>query len=644
MSVALTQGHKNAQSLPFLGCFPLAKEVHFWDSFTKELGLEPTGIEVAMLRIAKPALAVVSGLALVCGLVSGAVAQPKVTHHSSTKVVHSTHKSASSAAAKKAAAKKAAAKKAAAKKAAAKLAAAKKAAAKKAAAKLAAAKKASEASKQASRKSLFNAMFDAMTPNPPSALPTEMPTADPSQTDEPQGIAPGEMSSMPVRCVSVYQDGKSPCEWYGPSQGKPTAQQFAFNEALKLAYNDFYAANQAAYDAFEKATAATRDSIYTASKGESESEWMRVYLDYIVATHDAQAELNAATYASNSDFLDAKYAAIADFDAASFDKTTESGAAALAALADYRKASKSLELKQFKENMATTETLGDRMVALMKAFISALDSLTNADEITAARDAYWADLNNMYNDQAVASNDAMMPFYEAAKTAEATFLTLTGESPAHPENFPWWWYGVDEPQVIVDPPVDPLPPVPSDCAVPFDGAVSSDGSDPAVKPVPADCSVNPVDPLPVVCYTSPEKPAPSECQVVVVVDPPIDPLPPVPSDCAIPVDSAGNSDGSDPAVKPGRGDCSVNPVDPLPVVCYTSPEKPAPSECQVVIVQPIPGDKGDGVDPSNPGDTSGSGSNVDGSTPGETKPPIVVCPTCPPVPEYSLPSWNKSAF
>jgi hypothetical protein len=553
--------------------------VHFWDSLIKELGFVPRGIEVAMLRIAKPVLAVISGLALVCGLVSGAVAQPKGTHHASAQVVKSTHKSVSSAAkkaaAKKAAAKKAAAKKAAAKRAAAKKAAAKKAAAKKAAAKLAAAKKASEASKQASRKSLFNAMFDAMTPNRPTGLPSEMPTADPSQTDEPQGIAPGDMASMPIRCMSVYQNGKSPCEWYLPNQGKPTAQQFAFNEALKLAYNDLYAANQAAYEAFEAATAGTRDSIYSSSKGESESQWMQIYLDYMVATHDAQVELNAATYVSNSNFLDAKYAAIADFDAATFDATTESGAPALAALADYREASKALELKQFKENMATTETLGDSMVALMKAFITSLDTLTNADDINAARDGYWTDLSNMYNAQAVASNAAMMPFYEAAKTAEATFTTLTAESPAHPENYPWWWYGVDEPQVIVDPPIDPLPPVPGDCAIPVDGAVNTDGSDPAVKPVPADCS--------------------------------------------------------------------VNPVDPLPVVCYTSPEKPAPSECQVVIVEPIPGDKGEAVDPSNPGDASGSGSSVDGSTPGDAKPPIVVCPTCPPAPEYTLPAWNKSA-
>jgi len=436
--------------------------------------------EVVMSRIAKSSLAVISGLALVLGLVSGASAKPSNTHHAGTKVV----KSSSSAAAKKAAAKKAAAKKAAAKKA-----AAKKAAAKKAAAKKIAAKKAAEASKQAARKSLINAMLNAITPDAPA----DLPAPDANQSDESQGIAPGEMATMPIRCMAVYRDGKSPCFWYGQNYDKPTAQQFAFNEALKSAYNDQSTANQVAYDAFSAATVDARTALDAAlTDYTSDTKWSQAYLDYLVATRDAQVALNVATLASTQVFIEAKYTAIADFDAATYDASTDSGAAALAALGEYRAASEALELEQFSKNLSDSTGLTDGIITRMQDYLDLTSSITSEEDLAQARDAYYADLSDFYYTTAVASNDSLKEFYDAVATTEGVFTELTGESPTHPEYYPWWWYGYDDPQVIVD----PLPPVPVDCGVPFDDSVNSDGTDPAEKPAPVDCSMNPVDPIP----------------------------------------------------------------------------------------------------------------------------------------------------
>ena len=462
-----------------------------------------------MSRFAKSALATVSGLALVFGLVSGATAQPTSSSHSHAKVatpVH--HASSASATAKKAAklaaqraaakkaaklaaAKKAAAQKAAAQKAA-KLAAAKKAAAQKAAklaaqraaakkaaaqkaaklaAQRAAAKKAAEARTKAARKALMSTILNAVTPDAPTDLPTDLPAPDPNQTDASDGSASGDVASMPIRCMAVYRDASSPCNWYVPVDSKPTAQQFAFNEALKAAYSDQLIANQAAYDVFETATTGARDSINDSlTKGDSEIQWMQVYLDYLVATHAAQADLNAATLVANQVFVDAKYAAIADFDAASYDATTETGAAALAALAEYRAASKALELEQFSKNLSDSTDLNEAMITRMQAYIDELSSFTSETDITAARDAYWTDLSNLYYSTAVASNEALQSFYEAVTTTEGAFVTLTGDQPSHPENYPWWYFGGDGGKVIID----PLPPVPGDGSDPTDDSHLSD--------------------------------------------------------------------------------------------------------------------------------------------------------------------------
>ena len=451
-----------------------------------------------MSRIAKSALALVSGLALVLGLVSGATAQSTSAHHVSTKVVKSTHKSSSSAA-KKAAIKRAAAKKAAAKRAAAKKAAAKKAAAKRAAAwalaaKKAAAKKVAENSKQAARTTLMNNILNFVTPDAPNDLPSELATPDPSQTDPSGGDSSG-VASMPIRCMAVYRDGKSACGWYGPGDSKPTAQQFAFNEALKAAYNVQAEANQVAYDAFEAATVEARDAInQSITKGDSEGEWMQSYLDYLVATRDAQAQLNTATLASNEVFVEAKYAAIADFDAATFDASTDSGAAALSAIADYRAASKALELEQFAKNLSDSADLNESIIKRMQAYIDVLATLSSEDDINAARDAYWADLSSVYYATAVASNDALKSFYDAVKTAEDAFLELTGDSPSHPEWYPWWWYNGDDPIIIIDPVpgdcVDEplhdscLPPVPGDSGDQVDSGQSDGSGDPAIAICP----------------------------------------------------------------------------------------------------------------------------------------------------------------
>jgi hypothetical protein len=399
------------------------------------------------------------------------------------------HKPTSSAA-KKAAAKRAAAK-----------AAAKKAAAKRAAAakRVAAAKKVAETRKQVARKSLMSNILNSVTPDVPSDLPSDMPTPDPSQTDPTGSGSSGDFASMPIRCMAVYRDGNSPCNWYGPIDTKPTAQQLAFNAALKVAYSDLYSANQAAYDTFEAATVDARTALEQAMTADaSESQWMQVYLDYMVATRDAQAELNASTLSANSAFVEAKYAAIQDFDAATYDATTEEGASALAALADYREASKALELQQFANNLSDSTQLTDGIITRMQTFIDLLATLTSDADITAARDAYYADLGSFYYDTAVASNDSLKDLYDAVKTTEDAFVTLTGSAPLHPEYYPWWWYGQDDEHIVID----PLPPVPGD------------GPDPVVDPVPGDTGPS-VDPTPG------EGPDPAVDPISGPVDPPI---------------------------------------------------------------------------------------------------------------------------
>lgn len=440
-----------------------------------------------MSRIAKSVLAVVSGLALVLGLVSGATAKPSTTRHSGTKIVKPIHKPALTAA-KKAAAKRAAVK-AAQQKAAAKRAAAKKAAAKKAAAKRAAAKKVAESRKQAARKTLLDNILNSVTPDAPIDLPTESPTPDPSQTDPAQGGPDGEFASMPIRCMAVYQNGKSPCYWYGPGEGKPTAQQFAFNEALKAAYNDQAAANQLAYNAFEAATVDARDALTQAwTVDSSEGQWMQVYLDYLIATSDAQAELNAATLASNEVFAEAKYAAMTEFDAATFDGTTDDGAAALAALADYREASKALELAQFANNLSDSALLNEGIIARMQAFMDLIATLDSEADINAARDAYYADLGAFYYATAVASNDALKDLYDATKASEDAFVALTGSAPLHPEYYPWWWYGGEDPIIVIDP-------IPGDCVEePLEGECLPPGETGGIDPIPCEgdeCEVVP---------------------------------------------------------------------------------------------------------------------------------------------------------
>jgi len=511
-----------------------------------------------MSRATKSVLALISGLALALGLISGATAKPVAVRHASTHASHSVHH-ASKSAAKKAAAKKAAAKRAAAKKAAAKKAAAKKAA-----------KLASQAQKRAARKTLMGDILNAITPS----APLDLPTVDPSPSDPSTGVPSGEMPVMKIACMVVYQNGKSPCNWYGRVDSKPTAQQFAFDEALRAAYQTQATANQDAYNAFEAATVDARNLLNQAWSGDkAENQWMQMYLDYLVATSDAQVALNAATTAANTAFVDAKYAAMADFDAATYDASTEKGAAALAALADYRAASKALDLQQFSQNLDDSSKLTDGMITRMQAFIALLGTLNSDADISAARDAYYADLGTFYSDTFTASQEGMQSFYDAVNNAEAAFTALTGEAPSHPEYSAWWWYGEGDPKVVID----PLPPVPVDCPVPVAYADSSDSNDPAVQPTPVDCSMNPVDPI---------------------------------VDCG------------DPAVKQVR------------------------SECQSVIVDPVPGDKGDGVEPVW-GDASGSGDNPDSdsnadSDSGDAKPPISICPVCPPAPEYTKPALAPS--
>ena len=430
-----------------------------------------------MTRIAKSALAVISGLALVLGLVSGATAKPSSTRHVGTKIVKPINKPASSAA------KKAAAKKAAAKKAAAKKAAAKKAAAKRAAEKKAAAKKAAESRKQAARKTLLDNILNSVTPDAPADLPTR----DEIQTDP----AGSDMASMPIRCMAVYQNGKSPCGWYNPYEGKPTAQQFAFNEALQVAYSDQAAANQVAYEAFEAATVDARDALnkmwtsYYSDESKNyyadESTWMQIYVDYLAATRDAQTALNEATLIATTAFVEAKFVAIADFDAATFDATTDDGAAALAALADYREASKAVELEQFSKNLSDSEVLNEGMITRMQAFLDLLASLNSEVDITAARDAYYADLNTFYTEVYASSSEYLQSLSGEANAAEEAFVALTGSAPLHPEYYPWWWYGNDDPIIVIDPvPGDCVEePIVDSCEPPVPGD-PSDGTDPSV--------------------------------------------------------------------------------------------------------------------------------------------------------------------
>jgi hypothetical protein len=532
-----------------------------------------------MTRIAKSALAVISGLALVLGLVSGATAKPAPARHAGTKIVKPINKPASSAAkkaaAKKAAAKRAAEKKAAAKKAAAKKAAAKRAAEKKAAAKRAAAKKAAEqrlaakkaaeSRKQAARKTLLDNILNSVTPDAPADLPTK----DESQTDP----AGSDMASMPIRCMAVYQNSKSPCGWYNPYEGKPTAQQFAFNEALQVAYSDQAAANQVAYEAFEAATVDARDALnqmwtsYYADESKpkpyaDESTWMQVYVDYLAATRDAQTALNKATLISSTAFVEAKFVAIADFDAATFDATTDEGAAALVALADYREASKAVEFEQFSKNLSDSEQLNEGVIARMQAYLDLVATLDSEADVNAARDAYYLDLNTFYTEVYAASSEYLQSLNDAANAAEEAFVALTGSAPLHPEYYPWWWYGYDDPIIVIDP-------VPGDCVEePLEGECLPTGG---IDPVPCEG-----DECEVVPYLPPGEtggidPIPGDEEPEIAICPPFPgefeeyprPLPPETdsSDSSDNVDAAGNVDDSqssepvDPTDGPTDPDC-----------------------------------------------------------------------------------------
>ena len=187
---------------------------------------------------------------------------------------------------------------------------------------------------------------------------------------------------------------------------------------------------------------------------------------------------DSATLASNSTFVDAKYAAIAEFDAATYDASTDAGAAALAALADYRSASKALELEQFARNLSDSADLTGGIVTRMQAYVDDLATLSSEADITAARDAYYADLGAFYTASFTATGDYLKDYYDAVTAAEVAFTALTGDSPTHPEYYPWWWSGGDgDPRIIIDPPIDPLPPVPGEGPGPADGSDSSDSGD-----------------------------------------------------------------------------------------------------------------------------------------------------------------------
>jgi hypothetical protein len=522
-----------------------------------------------MSRIAKSVVAIISGLALMLGLVSAASAKPSPSRNSGTKVVKTVNKSTkANAAAKKAAAKRAAAKKLAAKKAAAKKAAAKRAAAKKAAIyaaaakKATAAKKAAESRKQAARKALMNDILDSLTP----VEPTELPTPDPSSTE---GSAGGADAMMPAVCMPIAYDSgfaDKMCRPYKPYPGKPTAAQLAFNEALALAHSEQAAAMQPAYEAYESATVDARNALMQAwSIDASESQWQQIYLDFLSATREAQVELNAASAEANAVFSDAKFAAIAAFDEASFDATTDEGIAALASIADYRSASQTLELEQFTRNLSDSVELNDGIVSRMQAFVDELATLETEADITAARDAYYTDLSAFYNDTFTATSEYLQSFYDAVNLAEEAFVALTGQSPSHPEYYPWWWYGGEDPIIVIDP-------VPGDCVEePLEGECLPPGETGGVDPVPCEG-----DECEVVPYLPPGEtggidPIPGDKEPEIAICPPFPgefeeyprPLPPQDDDSdssdngeeSDGDDESQNSDPVDPAYGPTESDC-----------------------------------------------------------------------------------------
>ena len=417
-----------------------------------------------MNRVTKFSLVAFTSGAVLLSALAGATAQPSTSKNSATKITKPVVKvvpakttAAQKAAAKKAALKRAAAKKAAAKKAAAKRLAAKKAAAKRLAAKKAAAKKiadakAAEQTKQASRRALLDNILDSLTPD----APTDLPGANPSETDPSGSIS----ASMPIFCHQAEGSYNKRCDHYGPRIGKPTAQLLAFNEAMTTAQNDYHAATQLGYLAFESATSQARDTLnefwLSSEKSFSQAVYMQIYLDYLVAIREPQAELNAVNVVANQALTEAKYAALADYDAATFDASTESGASALEAIYVYRKANKSLELEQYATSLSDSSVLNDSVNERMQAYLNILATLETEREINDASNTYYGELSELYLNYSINSNEHMRPFYESLQAAEDAFVALTGDVPSHPDYYPYWWHvdGDDRPH-----PIDPLPPV-----------------------------------------------------------------------------------------------------------------------------------------------------------------------------------------
>ena len=407
-----------------------------------------------MNRITKCSVVVLASTAVIFSSVAGVSAQPTTSKNSATKIIKPITKVVpAKTKAQKAAAKRLAAKKAAAKKAAAKRLAAKKAAAKRLAAKKAAAKKVADQTRKASRKALLNDILNSLTPNPPS----ESPSPDPNQSGGPDSQS-GEFSgSMPIFCPPEQFSREYRCGDYGPRIGKPTAQLYAFQEAMKSANTDYFLATQAAYQAYESATSEASDTFnraWVSAFDSSPSSYMQSYLDYLAATREAQNELNALTLAANQALTEAKFVALADFDAASYDATTEVGASALSAIYDYRKATKALELEQYAKNLSDSAELTDGIFKRMQTYLDLIATLTSEEDLNAASDAYYADLTDLYLGTSITSNDYLKPFYEAVQTAQDTFVTLTGDVPARPDYYPYWYFGGEYPNH----PIDPLPP------------------------------------------------------------------------------------------------------------------------------------------------------------------------------------------
>ena len=270
---------------------------------------------------------------------------------------------------------------------------------------------------------------------------------------------------MPIMCPVAKFNLENDCGYYGPRVGKPTAQLIAFNEAMTIAQNKLYAANTLGYQAFESATKQAQEDFMQAIESikmdpsgwsnSSQAEYMRSYLQFLFAVSEPQAELNAANTVANQAFIEAKYAALADYDSATFDASTESGASALDAIYVYRKANKNLDLEQYAISVIQSSVLNDGVNERMQKYLDILATLDNEDEINAATNTYYGELNELFLNYSNNSNEYIRPYYEAFQAAENAFVALTGEAPSHPDYYPYWWsYGDVYPPMPVDPPVD----------------------------------------------------------------------------------------------------------------------------------------------------------------------------------------------